>query len=183
MYSLILIVFLVPLYFSHILAPFGIVFPDVYIHLVNLFRDTDILFSSTSSFERQKVYLFLILLVFALVEYIFQRAFSKKEYRVPSKRKIFFTLFLMLFPVLGFFIAPSLSFPDWFLGSVEKKHGYLFFFGLTLFYFLISERSQKEKDTLIRFSIVSAIIVSIFALLEYAGIFAFLSNLSTSWES
>ncbi len=183
MYSLILIVFLIPLYFSHILAPFGVIFPDVYIQLVNLFRDTDILFSSVSSFERQKVYLFLILLVFALVEYIFQICFPKKEYRVPSQRKILFTLFLILFPVLGFFIAPSLSFPEWFLGSEEKKHGYLFFFGLILFYFLVSERSQKEKDILIRFSIMSAGIVSIFALLEYAGVFAFLSNLSTSWES
>ena len=183
MYSLILIIFFIPLYFSHILAPYGIIFPDVYIHFVNLFRDTDILFSSSSSFERQKVYLFLILLICSLIEYIFQISFSKKAYSIPSRRKIFFMLFLIGFPILGFFVSSYLSFPDWFLWSEEKKHGYLFFIGLIFFYFLVSERSKTEKDILIQVSIISAVIVSIFALLEYLGLFAFLSHPSTSWES
>lgn len=66
------------------------------------------------------------------------------------------------------------------LGSHEKFHGYFFYLACVGSFFLFS--FVKNKNTLIKTSLISAGIVALFALLEYAKLWEFLPVQSVSWE-
>lgn len=161
MYSLIAIFALVPLYFSHVLAPFGVIIWE------------------TSSFERQKVYLFFFLSLLALVELAWTHG---EEVWQRLKQHGWYLVGLLLFPLVSTLVWSTpldFSFLFW---SYEKRHGYLFFVWLTLLVFFLGVLRKKEKDLLVKVGLVSGVLVSFFALLEYIGAPLFYGGVSgTSW--
>lgn len=183
MYSLTLIVFLIPLYFSHILSGFGIIFPDIYFQVLNSLFGIDIPLDITSSFERQKVYLFLFLIWIAILETLYGLLFWKKSLSRVKKVSYGLLLCLFLIPCVSFFFPWLLSFSEWLLGWYEKRHGALFLFALFLFALLVNLEDSQNRQKLIYVSIISASFVSFFSLLEYTGIWQFLPTTSTSWET
>lgn len=145
MYTLAIILFTIPLFFSHIFARVGIVF-------------------WSSSFERVKVYLFLILVAVALCELVL--FYSERLAKYMLKQYVLFFLFL-LFPLFSFFIFSGESFWLW---SQEKHHGYIWYLGLTLFAGIVSLSTDLERRRMIIASLIASSLVALFALLEYIGI-------------
>jgi hypothetical protein len=146
MRSLILLFLLVPLYFSHVFAPFGLVIWE------------------GSSFERQKWYLAIILLISAICELLFTR------------RTIFFSVMwrswkllasLILIPLLGILFSPDRDIVLFFLGTFEKNHGYIWFVWLILLFLCLRTLSGSEYKRLIVFSTLWACIVATISLIEY----------------
>ncbi len=93
MYSLSLIVALIPIFFSHILSRFGIFFME------------------GSSFERVKVYLFLILICAAFIEMV---VFSFEEVVAFFQKNYPIVLTLFFLPILFQFIRGGVLDPLFF---------------------------------------------------------------------
>jgi len=183
MYSLALIVFLVPLYFSHVLSWFGIIFPDVYFQWMNSLFGMNIPLDMSSSFERQKVYLFFFLLWVSTIENLYGFFFWWKHFSWIQK-SLYIPLFLLfLIPCISLFFPWILSFPEWLLGGYEKRHGAIFVFSLLFFATLVLIQSPENKRKLISVSIVSASFVALFSILEYTSIWQFLPTTVASWEA
>lgn len=69
-------------------------------------------------------------------------------------------------------------------GSLEKHHGYIFFAGVIFLILLLQTLGSKEKNLVVKSSLISGLLVSFFALLEYMGISVFFHGLSgASWGS
>ena len=162
MFFLSSIVIAIPLFFSHILAPFGITFIE------------------GSSFERVKVFLFLILLWFALIEFLSLRFDLLKKL---SKTTCVFSGIFLVLPLIIHLFSSNTWWSDFFWGSQEKHHGYLFYAGLVVFFLLLSFTSTWEKYRFLRYSLYTSLVVALFALLEYFGIFSFFpsANMSITW--
>lgn len=101
MYSLRTLFFTLPLYFSNIFSPLGVIFGEDY------------------SFERQKVYLFLPLLIAAYIEMLI-----RYPHRILDifRKYIPYILALLVIPIVSAFYFAIHFDLDWFMGSHEKHH-------------------------------------------------------------
>ncbi len=163
MYSLIAIFSFIPLYFSHIFAPFGVIIWE------------------SSSFERQKVLLFTLLVIGAFMELVWSHYNEMMSFLV-SRWKLLIAL--LIFPFVSYAFWGAQYDVDFFLGSYEKYHGYIFFLALIFLGFLLQLLAPSEKKLLIRASLISGVLVSFFALLESMGLSVFfaLQNHATWWS-
>ncbi len=162
MYSLRILFFSLPLYFSHVFSFFGLIIWE------------------SSSFERQKVIFFWILLIFVLIEaYIRYRA-NVEDMVKKYWKYIFGFLGIPLFSSI-FFWTPIDTL--WLIWSYEKHHGYIFFISLILLILIMQTLPESERKILIKYSLFGALWVASFAILEYLGIYRFLGNYQTSWET
>lgn len=163
MYSLIAIFSFIPLYFSHIFAPFGVIIWE------------------SSSFERQKVLLFTLLVIGAFMELVWSHYNEMMSFLV-SRWKLLIAL--LIFPFVSYAFWGAQYDVDFFLGSYEKYHGYIFFLALIFLGFLLQLLAPSEKKILIRASLIGGILVSSFALLESMGASVFFEsqNHATWWS-
>lgn len=132
--------FLLPLVFSHVFSLVGIVIPGL-----------------PPGYERYKVY-FLSGMVFLI----------GLTYFKSITARFFFTIFIagISFLYCSFFRGNLLS--DIIIGTPEKHHGILFFTALGgVFWILQKECSPKLQGQLMRSSISAAVLVSVYALLQY----------------
>lgn len=161
---LLLIIFLVPLFFSRILDVIGIAVPFLYTNLV---------------FNLPKAVLFSILLEIAALLWIIRVLLLKKiEFSIPSK------VFLLLITGLGgsFVLATLFSEIPWFsfFGQYEKSQGLLMQFHYLAFLFLIVSVFRKEDLAKIFFTItLSAFFVAFYAIFQALGF----DPLQTQWAS
>ncbi len=148
MYSLHILFFLLPLFFSHMFAPLGVMTWESY------------------SFERYKVYLFLILLIIAYIEWFIR--YSGRMWEI-FRQYIFQITGLLLVPVVSalYFVIAFDS--NWFWGSYEKHHGYLFYTSIVLLVPLLLLSTWEHLRSYLNWSTSAAIIVAILAIGEYLG--------------
>ncbi len=146
MYSLLALFFLIPLYFSHVLSPIGLSIGGNY------------------SFERQKVYLFLILVVVSYIETLIRS--PGKLVQVFKKYKYTISI-LFLIPILWGLYSWLISTELFWLGWLEKRHGYIFYLGIVCFTFLLFGFTKTELKQYLKWSFISVIIVSFIAVGEY----------------
>lgn len=100
-----------------------------------------------------------------------------------KKNWIYFILILAI-PFLSSFLWWTKLDESFFRGSLEKHHGFIFFAGVILLVLLVQALRTKEKNLLIKASLISGLLVSLFALFEYMGISIFFYGLSgASWGS
>lgn len=162
MYSLLILSFALPLYFSHILAPFGLIIWE------------------SSSFERQKMYLFIFLVILSLIENL---VFNKTHFLNVCKKYGYGFMTFALLPLLsGLFWSWELG-SSFFIGSQEKHHGYIWYLAFLFLFLSLMSRSSNEKKKLILYSMVSGLLVSLLGIVEYisgSSIF-FPRSLSASW--
>lgn len=184
MYSLIAIFLFVPLYFSHVFSDFWrIIWESLSLaplHFLHIFSDFWWIIWESLSFERQKVYFFLILILFAIIESMMSHGTRIIEY---VRRYSLVLLLLGTLPGVGWILHQDLVGGNWLWWSWQKHHGYLFWIGCITLSVLIAVLSSEQKRKLIRTSITSAILVAVFALGEYTGIYEFLPGASGTWES
>lgn len=149
MYSLFVIFVSVPLYFSHVFSPIGLIIWDV------------------SSFERQKVYLFLILVFIAIIEWLIRFSDSilhtLKEYFFVIMVTIIIPLISSFFTGVDFFSKSNL------LGSYEKHHGYIFYIGIIIFIVLVISSPMTWIKKYITGSIMAAVAIACIAIWERIG--------------
>ncbi len=148
MYSLRVLFFVLPLYFSHVFSPFGIAIWESY------------------SFERYKVYLFLILLIIAYIEWLI--LYPGRIWEI-FRQYIFQIIGLLLIPVVSamYFVIPFDS--NWLFGSYEKHHGYLFYTSIVLLVPLLLVSTREHLRSYLNSIISAAIIVAVLAIGEYLG--------------
>ncbi len=148
MYSLRILFFSLPLYFSHFFSPIGIVIGETY------------------SFERYKVYLFLFLIVVGYIEVWIR--FPQRIWSILCRYAPIFFIILTL-PILSavYFAIPLDT--DWFMGSYEKHHGYIFYFGIISLIFLLISSSREQIRSYLRWSIYAAGLVAMIAIGERIG--------------
>lgn len=184
MYSLIAIFLFVPLYFSHVFSDFWrIIWESLSLaplHFLHIFSDFWWIIWESLSFERQKVYFFLILILFSIIESMMSHGTRIIEY---VRRYSLVLLLLGTLPGIGWILHQDLVGGNWLWWSWQKHHGYLFWIGCITLSVLIAVLSSEQKRKLIRTSITSAILVAVFALGEYTGIYEFLPGASGTWES
>lgn len=148
MYSLRILFFSLPLYFSHVLSPVGVIIWESY------------------SFERYKVYLFLILLIVAYIEVLIR--FPE---RILDTLCRYFSMVatVLLLPVVSalYFTTPLDN--DWLFGSYEKHHWYILYFGVISLILLLMVTSREYTRSYLRWSIYAAVIVALVAIWEYIG--------------
>ncbi len=160
MYSLRFLFFVLPLYFSHVFMSFGWIIWE------------------SASFERQKMYFFLICLVVILAELAITRG------RLFIQRLMQYTPMLLVFLALP---LASLLFwwtdmdTYWIRGSYEKFHGYLLYSGIIILTFALSLQSAWEKKKLIYATLSGALIVSVTALIEASGVSVFFDRRADVW--
>lgn len=142
MISLALLFLLVPVYFSHLLAPF-----DIFLNLDAFFSGawTEILTMSGSSFERYKTYLFLVFLVSAC----FEIGFTHTKFFVNSCKKYWKWLMIFLLVPMISYLLYDLDTTLFFIGSEEKHHGYIWYAGFVVLTFLLTMLTFQEKKKLI----------------------------------
>lgn len=148
MYSLIVLFFTLPLYFSHVLAPFGIVFWEGY------------------SFERQKFYLLSLFFIISLIE---AAIFHYADILRFLKKYGYIFLCLAIIPMISTIYYWGTFSVDFWTGSFEKHHGYIFYLCILWYIILVSSSSQKDQEKYLNWSIISACIVSIIAIWEHLG--------------
>lgn len=162
MYSLLFLFFALPLYFSHIFAPFGLIIWE------------------SSSFERQKMYLFVFLVILSLIENLI---LNKIQFLNACKKYGYYLLLFFVLPLLsGFFWSWELG-NIFFVGSQEKHHGYIWYSAFLMFFLSLMSLRWEAKKKLIRATMISAIIVALCGIIEYisgASLF-FPRSLSASW--
>ena len=140
-------------------------------------------FFEHSSFERVKVILFFILVFFGILEVLFRR---NTDFFETIKKHGYISLSFLLFPFLVFYLrnfgngASDEMWNFFFLGSYEKFHGYFFYISCVFCFFLFS--FVHHKNSLIQTSLISAGLVSLFAILEYTKIWEFFPHESVTWE-
>lgn len=148
MYSLTALFFILPLYFSHVLSPFGLIFWESY------------------SFERQKIYLLSLFLIICMIEVI---VFHRDDIMRFLRKNWYIFLWLSFIPIFSLFYYWGLFNNDFLIGSYEKHHGYIFYLCILLYSIFISSGSQIYIKKYLHWSIVSACIVSIIAIWEQLG--------------
>ncbi len=162
MYSLILLFFTIPLYFSHVFAPFGLIIWE------------------TSSFERQKVYLFAIFVVISFLEICISR---REALFAFFKSHIFSLSFFILLPFISLWLhdLPDISF--FLSGWYEKHHGALWYLLFILLIINLSSLSPVAKKHILYASMYSAGLVAFFSLSEYilGSSFFFEGSRQISW--
>ena len=159
-YSLILIFLCIPLYFSHFLAPFGV----GWLSIDTITIPFQIFISDHSSFERQKVFLFFLLIFIALIEWFF---FHTKSLLVTIRKYGIIFLILAIIPFFSQWINWSSFSLDFYLGWYEKHHGYIFFVGILLYVVLLLSHSISHLKWYLFYSFLSAIVVAGIAIGEY----------------
>ena len=163
MFSLSLIVGIIPLFFSHFFSVFGLVI------------------GQGSSFERVKVILFCFLVLLALIEVIL---FSYGKLEQISRRKYLLFFSILFFPLLAHSVIGWSFDASFFWWSYEKHHGYFFFVALVLLFGISTLLEKKEYERILRISFFASLGVAVFALLEYSHIYSFFSQGvgKISWE-
>ncbi len=147
MYSLIALFFSIPLYFSHVFSWAGVIIWD------------------SSSFERQKVYLFWILICIALIEVCITKWIKFSSF---LKKYGVYVASVILLPILSTYVWWVERSEHFFIWTHEKHHGYIWFALLATLWAILSFLDSREKKILIRTTIYASIIVALFAILEYA---------------
>lgn len=163
MYTISLIVGIIPLFFSHFFSVFGLVI------------------GQGSSFERVKVILFCFLVLLALIDVIL---FSYEKLEQISRRKYLIFFSILLFPLLAHGILGWSFDASFFWWSYEKHHGYFFFSALVLLFGISTLLEKKEYERILKISFFTSLGVAIFALLEYLHIYSFFPQGvgKISWE-
>ena len=146
MYSLSILFFSLPLYFSHVFSPIGVTIWESY------------------SFERYKVYLFLILLVVAYIEWLIR--YPQRIWNIVRKYAHIIALLFVIPIASAFYFATPLDL-DWLMGSHEKHHGYLFYTGVISLIILLMANPREHLRHYITWSIASAILVAVIAIWEH----------------
>lgn len=145
MYFLSLLFFTLPLYFSHVFSPFGLVIWGAY------------------SFERQKIYVFLIILLFAYIEGLMQ--FSKSIINICNKYMYVLTI-LVISPFLSILYYWWRLDAVFFIGSYEKHHWYVFYFSIIAFAVLLVASPKAYLRKYLTWSIFSSVLVAGIAIWE-----------------
>ena len=146
MFGLMAMFLLVPLHFSHLFAPFGMIIGE------------------GSSFERQKGYIFAILLVMTLFEIMISKM-PMIISTIESNWKTY--LALLVLPYISWWLYT----PDpelFFIGSLEKNHGYFWYAGMLLLVFLFQTINLNERKNIILASLIGASLVAFFAVIEWS---------------
>lgn len=146
MYSLRILFFSLPLYFSHVFSPIGVTLGESY------------------SFERYKVYLFLTLLAIAYIEWLTR--YRHRVWDIFCKHAHIILMLLVLPLVSAVYFATPLDI-GWLQGSYEKHHGYLFYTGIVLLFPLLLASSREQSRSYLSWSLYAAIVVAIIAIGEY----------------
>lgn len=98
-------------------------------------------------------------------------------------RQYWIFLLVLIFPLFIHIVSTHWLDPIFFWGSSEKHHGYFFYVWILIFAGIASLLTKKEFERAIFFSLGSAFLVAIFAIIEYFGISLFFPSTSTvSWE-
>lgn len=148
MYSILILFFALPLYFSHVFSPLGLIIGEV------------------SSFERQKVYLFCILVCLAGIEWLIR--YPERIWKIIRDYGYIFVLIL----IIPFFAT---SYNNWyldtnfFLGSYEKHHGYIFYANIISFIILMMASPVVFLKKYLKASMYSAVIIACIAIWERIG--------------
>ncbi len=148
MYSFIILFFTLPLYFSHVFSPFGLIIWDV------------------SSFERQKIYFFVVLILMACVEWCIR--FSDLIWNTLKKYGYIFFVAIMLPFFSAMYFQDSIG-RDFFIGSHEKNHGYIFYVTCIIFFILLHSTPIEYFKKYFSWSIISAVLVACIAIGEHMG--------------
>lgn len=123
----------------------------------------------------------MFLILVALLEILWTR-YDRLLEKFEKNWKYFFLLLAIPF-FSSLFWGTKLD-ANFFFGSLEKHHGYIFLAGVISLVLLLQTLGAKEKHLVVKASLVSGLLVSFFALLEYIGISVFYGNLSgASWGS
>ncbi len=164
MYSLIALFFCLPLYFSHIFSPFGTIIWE------------------TSSFERQKVYLLILLVLMCVMEILYRNGGGLC---IQMKKYWKYIMWICIFPLFVSFWWWYTLDDHFFFWSREKHHGYIWYIVLILLWILLSTLNSREKKMLVYVSMASSFLVASFALLEYIswGSLFFSQSGTFSWGS
>lgn len=115
------------------------------------------------SFERQKMYLFVLTVLIVLTEMILTRY---DRFVAQVRRHGLMILGLVLLPLIPTLLYGSEIDTYWIRGSYEKFHGYLLYIGIIILGFCISLLQMSDKVKLIRLSMIPAALVSVIAILE-----------------
>lgn len=148
MYLLHILFFSLPLYFSHVFSPLGVTIWESY------------------SFERYKVYLFLILLVFVSIEWLIR--YPQRILDILGKYAHIIVLLLVIPVVSALYFATPLDI-GWLMGSHEKHHGYLFYTGVIALILLLLSSPREYLRSYLRWSIYATVMVAVIAIGEYMG--------------
>ena len=148
MYSLRILFFILPLYFSHAFSPLGVTIWESY------------------SFERYKVYFFLTLLVVAYFEILI-----RYPHRIWDifRKYIPYIVALLVIPIASALYFSTFLDLDWLMGSHEKHHGYLFYLGVISLVLLLLGSPRDHLKSYLRWSIYASVIVSLLAIGECMG--------------
>lgn len=160
MFSLSLLFLTLPLYFSHIFLHFGVTIGD------------------GTSFERQKMLYFGILLIIATGEMLLMR--SDIVWRSLKKYG------LVLIGLLAWPLVPTLLYGTpidtyWIRGSYEKFHGYFLYSGIIWLAWLLTLTTFQEKKRLLTLNLIVATVISMIAMLEYNALPLFLEPRVDAW--
>lgn len=145
MHSLRIVFFTLPLYFSHVLSPFGIVFWDTY------------------SFERQKVYFLLFFLFYVFVEWLFRFPHSIRN---TIHKYGYICSILLCIPIISVIFFWKIFDQNFFFGSYEKNHWYLFFVSIIGYAIILISSPKEHLEKYLYWSIISACIVALMAIWE-----------------
>ncbi len=161
-YSLILIFLLVPLYFSHVFTPFWIPWSSI----DSIVYPLQIFISDHSSFERQKVFLFLLLIIIAVAEWFL---FHTKSLIESIKKYGYIFLILASIPLVSIWISWDALGTNFYSWGYEKHHGYIFFIWILIYILLLMSHSLEHLKQYVFYSFLSAIIVAGIAIGENLG--------------
>jgi hypothetical protein len=125
------------------------------------------------------MYFFLLCLAAIGIEIILKK---RHELTRILKKYALVILSLLIIPWVSHWVFGTDIDTLWLIGTHEKHHGYIFLVGMVCFGVVLSCLEGKEREKLMEISLLSALIVSLFALLEYANIYSFLGRYSQSWE-
>lgn len=170
MYSLIAIIVLIPLYFSHVFSPFGVIIWE------------------SSSFERQKVYLFFFLILLGLVEQFYEKMVRTKNNPEGNQWSNIWLWIVAGSIILLPWISSGVyhqyeNISGWILGGYEKRHGSVFFLAILAYGYLLLSRGREELKKLMMISTWVAGGVAFFAIFEYIFGSVFFPRLGEiSWE-
>ena len=160
MFSLSFLFITLPLYFSHIFMHFGIVIWE------------------GPSFERQKMYLFILTVFIALIEMILTRY---ERLIVQVKKYWLILLWLLLLPFVSMFLYGGQIDAYWIRGSFEKFHGYILYVGIIVLGFCLSLLRNNDKRKLVIYSLIPVVIVSVIAILEALSFQVFFPPSASVW--
>lgn len=148
MYFLSFLFFTLPLYFSHIFLPFGLVIWETY------------------SFERQKVFFFLCLLLLCYIEWLIR--FPQLIINIYKKYLNIFIILLIL-PIVSVYYFGWRVDIDFLVWSYEKHHWYIFYFSIINFIFLLLTSQSSQLKRYVSWSILSSVLVACIAIGENIG--------------